>query len=79
MLSRQRTLDSVGPSLAALMIVMGTQLIGAWICRSAFDGFPVFIFLYFLTSAAIFAFSIFLPLRNRSVFWMRSSTDTSEK
>jgi hypothetical protein len=79
MLSRQRTLDRVGPSLAALMIVMGTQLLGAWIWRSAFDGSPVFILLYLLTSAAIFAFSIFLFLRNRSVFRMPSSSHIPEK
>ena len=67
-LSRQRTVDVLGPSFLGLMIVTGAQLLGAWIWMKAFDGSPVFIFLYLLNSVAVFAFSAFTFVRNLSSF-----------
>ena len=63
-LSRQRTIGTTGPALLALMIVTGTQLVGALIWLKAFDGSPIFIFLYLLNSIAVFAFSVFIFRRN---------------
>jgi hypothetical protein len=65
-LSRQRAVDTLGPSLLGLIIVTGTQLLGALIWRSAFDGSPLFIALYLLNSIAVFGFSAFVFLRNAS-------------
>jgi hypothetical protein len=67
-IARQRTLDTIGPALLALMIVTGTQLLGALLWRSAFDGSPVFIALYLLNSIAVFLYSAFVFLRNTSSF-----------
>jgi len=67
-LSRQRTIDTTGPSLLGLMIVTGTQLLGALIWMRMFDASPVFIVLYLLNSIAVFAFSVFTFLRNLASF-----------
>jgi hypothetical protein len=67
-LSRQRTIGTTGPALLALMIVTGTQLVGALIWLKAFDGSPIFIFLYLLNSIAVFAFSVFTFRRNLASF-----------
>lgn len=67
-LSRQQNLDTTGPALAALLIVTGTQLLGALMWREAFDGSPLFAALYLLMSAAIFVFSAVTLLRNLALF-----------
>jgi hypothetical protein len=66
-LSRQRSMDTVGPSLLGLMIVTAVQLVGALIHINAFDGSTLFIALYLLNSIAVFLFASFTFLRNRSV------------
>jgi hypothetical protein len=72
-LSRQQTIDTVGPSLFGLMIVTGTQLLGALVWIRAFDGSPLFIVLYLLNSIAVFAFSGFTFFRNLPLFRTVSS------
>jgi hypothetical protein len=67
-LSRQRAVDTIGPSLLGLMIVTGAQLLGALIWRSAFDGSPLFIVLYLLNSISVFTFSFLTFLRNMASF-----------
>ena len=67
-LSRQRSMDTTGPALLALMIVTGTQLLGALIWMKAFDGSLIFIILYLLNSVAVFAFSVFTFRRNMASF-----------
>lgn len=67
-LSQQRLMDTTGPSLLGLMIVTGTQLLGAFIWRNSFDGSPLFAALYVLNSVAVFAFSAFAFLRNLRIF-----------
>ena len=67
-LSRQRAVHTIGPSLLGLMIVTGTQLLGALIWMKAFDGSPVFIALYLLNAVAVFAFSVYMFRRNLSSF-----------
>ena len=69
-LARQRAVDTIGPSLVALMLVTGTQLLGAVIYMSAFDGSPLFIVLYLVNSIAVFLFSGYTFLRSRSAFGM---------
>jgi hypothetical protein len=71
-LSRQRALDTMGPALLALMIVTGTQLLGALIWKSSFDGSPVLMALYLLNAVSVFAFSVFTFLRHLSSFRMSS-------
>jgi hypothetical protein len=61
-------MDTTGPALLALMIVTGTQLLGALIWLKAFDGSPIFVILYLLKSVAVFAFSVFTFLRNLASF-----------
>lgn len=65
-LSRQRSIDTMRPSLLALMIVMGAQLLGSLIWNNAFDESAVFVALYLLQSIAVFAVAGFLLLRSRS-------------
>jgi len=67
-LSRQHAVDAIGPSLLGLMIVTGTQLLGALIWMKAFDGSPVFIVLYLLNAVAVFVFSVYLFRRTLSSF-----------
>ena len=67
-LSRQRAVDTIGPSLMALMIVTGTQLLGAILHMSAFNGSPFFIALYLINAAAVFLFALYTFLRSRSAF-----------
>jgi hypothetical protein len=67
-IARQRAMDAIGPALLALMIVTGTQLVGALIWRNAFDGSPFFILLYLLNSLAVFVFSIYAFQRNLTSF-----------
>jgi hypothetical protein len=67
-ISRQRTMDTLGPSLVGLMIVTATQLLGALIWIRAFNGSPIFMVVYLLNSAAVFGFSLYTFLRNRTSF-----------
>ena len=67
-LSRQPTLDTAGPSLLALMIVMGAQLLGALLWRDSFDGSPLFVLLYLLVSLGMLVFSMLTWLRHRALF-----------
>ncbi len=66
--SRQRSMDTAGPSLLGLMIVTGVQLIGAMLHFSAFNGSSLFIVLYLLNAVVVFLFSGYVFLRNRSAF-----------
>ncbi|HSL45176.1 MAG TPA: hypothetical protein VK897_17215 [Anaerolineales bacterium] len=72
-LSRQRRLDTIGPSLLGVIIVTSAQLLGAWLWRGAFDGSPIFIALYLIHSVAGSVFSAFTLFRNRSAFRMAGS------
>ena len=72
-LSRQSAIDTTGPSLLGLMLVTGTQLLGAFIWRSAFNGSPLFIALYLLNAIAVFSFSLLTFVRNLSSFKTISS------
>ncbi|HEY3475073.1 MAG TPA: hypothetical protein VGK56_10720, partial [Anaerolineales bacterium] len=65
---RQRTIDTAGPSLLALIIVMGAQLLGALLWKDTFDGSTLFVMLYLLNSAGILAFSTLILLRHRLLF-----------
>jgi len=67
-LSRQTQVDTTGPSLLGLMLVTGTQLLGALIWKSAFNGSPLFIVLYLLNAIAVFTFSLLTFTRNLSAF-----------
>ena len=67
-LSRQRVMNTIGPSLVALMLVTGTQLLGALIWSKSFDGSAVFVVIYLLNSVAVFAFSLYTFLRYRTSF-----------
>jgi hypothetical protein len=67
-IARQRAMDTIGPALLALMIVTATQLLGALIWRSAFDGSPLLIALYLINSITVLAFSLFTFLRNIADF-----------
>jgi hypothetical protein len=72
-LSRQMQVDTTGPSLLGLMLVTGTQLLGALIWRSAFNGSPIFIALYLLNAIAVFTFSFITFVRNMSSLKTTSS------
>jgi hypothetical protein len=72
-LSRRHAVDAIGPSLLGLMIVTGTQLLGALIWMKAFDGSPVFIVLYLLNAVAVFVFSVYIFRRNLISFRTVSS------
>jgi hypothetical protein len=67
-LSRQHAIDITGPSLLVLTLVTGAQLLGALIWMEAFSGSPVFIAIYLLNSSAVFGYSLYMLVRNRSSF-----------
>lgn len=67
-LSNQRALDTTGPSLLGLMLVTGSQLLGALIWKSTFNGSPIFIALYLLNAISVFSFSSITFVRNISSF-----------
>ncbi len=69
-LSRQRAMDTVGPSIVGLMLVTGTQILGAIIHMGAFNGPPLFIALYLINATAVFLFALYTFLRSRSAFRM---------
>jgi len=67
-LSRQKVVSTTGPSLLGLMLVTGTQLLGALIWMSAFNGSSLFIALYLINAMAVFAFSLITFVRNLPSF-----------
>lgn len=67
-LSRQRVIDTMGSTLLALIIVTGTQLLGAILWMRMFDGSLLFTNLYWLNSVAVFIFSAFIFFRHFTLF-----------
>lgn len=64
-LSGQRAVKTRVPTLIALIIVTGMQLIGALVWRSAFDGSSLCIWIYFLNSLVVLVFSSYEFVRTK--------------
>jgi hypothetical protein len=72
-LSRQRSINTVGPSLLGLMLVTGAQLVGAILHAGAFNGPLFFIALYLINCFSVFTFATYVFVRNRASFSLTDS------